>query len=379
MTKMTANNSEIERIPIKLNHQDLQVNDLKVLNDKVSRRIFNCEKGEWEDVVTNKTELVVSETEPRSFKTAENDWMTSSKEIAEIKIRMRIKNTVEECIKYRIVSEPLNNFDKAVLEACMAHQYQGKEFITLNTILKYLGGTRQLDSRNSLLRQAIRDSVDKLRFIDIRLDLTQAYEKLKRLQKPDGSPIREFKNKSNLTLEDYLDEVYGEVNNKKANKQLILSNYLLPAKVVTIEVDGQRTSAVKFLDISPLFLYAEDKGETELLEQKLLKPPKLNNTPINIRLKNYILTRIKSIKRSQKGGGKSLQSIIRFDSIYKNCGDADTVKYDRKFRKRVREAAFKYLNFLKEKHEINGFECLDDSNKEHSKLADCTKFKIELC
>ena len=363
---------DFDQKPIKVKVENILVDgkNIKILNDKVSRKIFSLEKEEWENFVTDKIPVKILEKEPRSFRTPGGEIMTATKPVAEIKIRARIKKTVEECIKQEIISEPLNNFDKAVLEACMTHQYHGRDYITMDTIYKYLGGTRQL---GNMMRQEIENSLDKLRLIDIKMDVTQAYLNLKRLQKPDGSPIRELKSLKRKTKIDYISEIEGEVREPKA----FLTNYLLPASVLTIEFNGIKTTAVKFLDVSPLFLYAEDKGETLELQQKLLQPPKLNNTQINIRMKNYILSRIESMLRSKRGGGKNLVEVITFKGIYNGSGNSLTVKTDRNFRKRVREGAVKYLEFLKQEKKIKGFTPVNKEGKYLIDLAKCEKFLIQ--
>lgn len=377
--------SELTRKPIKISQTELYIrdskhsDDLRVLNDKVSSRVFGCDEDEWEDVVTDQKSLSVMEREPRKIGTPGGKSKVVSKDVAEVQIRMRIKNTVDECIRYRILREPLNNFDKAVLEACMTHMYKGKGYITFDAIFEYLGGKREPSDN---MRQQIEDSVDKLRFIDIRLDVTQAYENLKRLQKPDGTPKREFKqSKPKPKLDDYLDEIdcpSKSAAKKKPKYRAILSRYLLPADVLTVTMDGRTFTAVKFLDISPLFLYADDKGETMLLEQKLLRPKELNNTKRMICMKEFILLRVNSIKRSRQGGGKPLNPVITFDSIYEACVKTQAALNNRDLRKSLRDSAFEYLKFLRVKGHITDFDCLDDDDVVHSNLAECSKFSLDM-
>lgn len=341
---------EIETIIV--DPMQLKSTDLVVVNDKLSKSLFSQTLPEWENIATDKLPIEVIEREPRTISTP-NCKKTIIKDLAHVSLRVRIRKVVEECIRQSILTEPLNNFDKAILEACATHQYSGKSYITINTIFKYLGGNEKL---SKIMYQKIIDSIDKMRFIDIRLDLTDAYKNLKRLQKPNGKPKQE--NYANLD-------------------KIIVTNYLLPAKIATVSISGQRVDAVKFLDISPIFKYAVDKGETARLEQRLLSAPKINNTETNIQLKNYILTRIQSIKRSKRGGGKILVSTLLLSSIYENCGIPLTEKPDRKTKKRIRDATLKYFQYLEFSGEIAEFKTVDDTNTEFDDIAKCTKVVIK--
>lgn len=358
---------------IKLNQTDLIIGDLRLLTDKVSAQLFSYEGDDWKKLVTSQTLLVVKEKEPRSFYTADNVRKTTSKFVAETTVKLRIKPGTDESTKQKILDNPLNSFDKLILSVCSSHQLKSKKYITVKTIFKYCGGNRQPETK---FAQNIEDSIDKLRFIEVKMDVSQAYANLQRLQKPNGKPIRPFKLKEAFNLGKYLDEMESRKPKKKDIPEIILSDYLLPAKTLTVEVNGIRTTAIQFYDSSPVVMYALDKEETTLLAHKLLSP-KINNTHMVVCLKTYILMRIKAIKRSKNGGGKSLEPIITFKSIYENCGDTEKIKTDRKFRKRVRDTAFKYLTFLRTEKEILNFQSLDANNKSQLDLAKCVKFKID--
>lgn len=342
---------ELERI--RMTQQQLVAGNLVTLTDKVSHNLFCQNLNAWSELLNHKTTLSVIETEPRTIDTMTGRRVVN-KQIAETTIKLGIEKAIDDCTKQAILTAPLNNFDKAVLEACATHQYNGESAITVKAIFKYIsGGSTDL---TPTMRKAIIYSIDKLRNIDVTIYATAAYTKLRRLQKPNGKPKQK----------------------PDTNGKITLVNHLLPSKRIEVEINGQFTDGIKFLDVSPVFCYASDKGETVTLAKKLLNAPKIRNTEILIQLKKYILTRITTIKRSIKGGGRGLYPTLLFKSIYNNCTNSEKMLKDKEFRKRVRESSMKYLEFLKTEKEIKNFKSVDDNGIPHVNLAKCTKFIVEI-
>ena len=338
--------------PEKVSQTQLIAGDLIALNSELSQKIFHQSTGEWSDVINKRKPIVLVEEEPRRVLT-KSGWRSIPKPLAEVSAHLTINKNVAAAVKRCIENSSLESFDEIVLEACATHQYLGKDYITVNTIFKYMGGNGDPDTK---MRQQIIDSVDKLRGLDIRIDATEAYKKLERLQCPIGKPKR------------------------KPDKQgrIVLVDNLLSAKRLEIEVDGHILDAIKFKDVSPIFLYTQDKGETQVLSQKLLAASRLRATKNFIALKHYILCRIRSIQRSQKNGS-DLKNTITFQALYNNCGDPEKAKTDSKFRTRIREAAVEYLKVLVKEGEIKEFKCVDDNFQQHSEIAKCTKISIKFC
>lgn len=343
-----------KKSPVHVKSSSLESKDLTVITDNKVNKIFSIQENHWDELQDKEIlSYHLTEKEPRTVVTPQGK-RCFTKEISETTVKLRIEKAIDDCTKQAILTSPLNNFDKAVLEACATHQYHGENYITVNTIFKYLGGTCD---PNPTMVQKIMDSVNKMRFIDVRIDATESYKKLKRLQKPDGTPKR------------------------KPNKdgKIILSNYLLPSKKVEIEVNGVTVEGgIQFLDVSPIFQYSQDKGELATLEKKLLQARKeaINCTDKSIKLKNYILSRLNAITRSRKGGGKSLAPTITFEGLYNNCiEDPEKIK-DRPTRQRTRETAEKYLQFLVSEKKIKSFTIVGKDNKPKDKLADGVKFSL---
>lgn len=331
----------------KVSQTQLVSGDVHSMTGELPPQIFNKSS---KDNINKRQPIVVVEEEPRNVLTKKG-WRPVSKPLAEVSVHLSINKNVSAAVEKCIRNSGLESFDRIVLEICATHQYHGKDYITVNTIFKYMGGNGDPDPK---MRQRIIDSVDKLRGLDIRIDATEAYQKLHRLQRPLGKPKR------------------------KPDKQgkIVLVDNLLSAKRLEIEVDGHILDAIKFKDVSPIFLYTQDKGETQVLSQKLLAASRLRATKNFIVLKHYILSRVRSMARSKKNG-TDLKPTITFQAIYKNCGDPEKAQSDRMFRKRVRDATVVYLNSLVEEKEICEFHCVDDNFQPQTETAKCTKILIK--
>lgn len=165
-------------------------------------------------------------------------------------------------------------FDKEVILACISeyvtHTNKGekKHYITtLESIYRAMVGDDGSDNRRKSLYpktlEKIKQSIDKARFCNLTIDLTDA---CKKFCYNNGKPI-------------------------------ILQGYVLP--VVFADgyiVNGQATTVLKFLDISPLFTAAElQNGQILTYDKKMLAIPTVNNTEDVIRLKGYIFRRVLEI------------------------------------------------------------------------------------
>lgn len=362
------------KLPLQVIPKQLKSRDLITVHEKVTNAIFGSTEEDdpqkdapWGDVVSGKTSLTVIEKEPRTVYDTAGKPKTINKSLATVTIQLGIREAVDECIRHAILTEKLGEFDRIVLEACLTHQYHGQLGIAISTIFKYMGYGGEVPPT---IRRDIWNSIDKMRHIDVIIDATEAYEKLERLHNTDGTPKR--KPIKNDKKSNWIDDI--ESNNKttrrKQNK-FILKGYLLPATDIDICCNGLTFEGIKFLDVSPVFSYAKDKGETGIISQHLLQAAKQRATKNFIALKHYILCRIRSIRRNS-----TLTPAITFDSLYKNCGDPERAKSDSKFRTRIREATLEYLKTLKTEKEIKSYDCVDRNNQKHSDISKGVKILV---
>lgn len=363
-----------EKSSLQFTPKQLQPGDLITVHEKVSNAIFGSAEDDesqkevpWKDAVSGRTMLKVVEKEPRTVYDISGKPKTINKSLATVTIQLGIRKAVDECVKRAIMTEKPGEFDRAVLEACLTHQYRGQLGIAISTIYHYMGYKGEVPPT---IRRDIWNSIDKMRHIDVTIDATEAYQKLKRLHNTDGTPKRipiKVDAKSSW-LEDA--ESSAKKPRRKQNR-FILKGYLLPAIDVDICCNGLTFEGIKFLDVSPVFTYAKDKGETGVISQHLLQAAKQRATKNFIALKHYILCRIRSIRRNS-----TLTPAITFDSLYNNCGDPEKAKTDSKFRTRIREATIEYLKTLKTEKEIKSYDCVDRNNQIQTDISKCVKIML---
>ena len=330
------------------NHADKEI---WIPNDVVSAAIFHQSPEKYKKLIEDESNaLFIPEREPRIIKTPQGK-KSIPKQIATTTVQFRIKQAIDEaideCDKSNSLTVPLNGFDKTVLAACMTRQHSGYSWITTTRIYHMLGGSR--DVPNEKMKQDIVNSIDKMRGIDVRIDATEAYQKLKRLQHANKSTVH-------------------------TNALMVMC--LLPCDYMVAYVNGHLDDNVVFFNaISPVFRFALDKNEIVTVPRRLLMTPNINTTYLSTQIKIYIITRIKSIARSLTGGGCRLHNVIDIDTLYMACAPMESIKNDRKLRKRIRDIAHEYLDFLVYVVEIAGFSCLDE-NDAPTTLNNAAKFQI---
>lgn len=345
----------VKRIPIiddthRINNNRTDTK-LMIPDDVVSKAVFQQSPEKYKKLLEDESNaLFIPEREPRTIKTPQGT-KSITKQIAtttvQFKLKQVIDDAIEKCDKPNNLTEPLNGFDKSVLAACMTRQHSGYSWTTITRIYHMLGGTRNVPTAK--MKQDIINSIDKMRHIDVRIDATEAYLKLYRLRHPN-KPI------------------------KQANAVMI--RCLLPCDYSVAYVNGHLDDSVVFFNaISPVFQFALDKNEIVNVPRRLLTTPAINTTYLSIQSKIHIISRIKAIARSMSGGGKTLHNIIDLDTLYLACAPFEAIKNDRKLRKRIRDIAYQYLDFLVYVAEIAGFNCLNDNNQPVP-LKKCSKFQI---
>lgn len=341
----------LKRIPIVEDVKKLNDNrankEIWIPNDVISAAIFHQSPDKYKKLIEDESNaLFIPEREPRTIKTPQGN-KTVSKQVATTTIQFRVKQAIDEaideCDKSNSLTVPLNGFDKTVLSACMTRQHSGYSWITTSRIYHMLGGTQNVPPEK--MKQDIVNSIDKMRGIDVKIDATEAYQKLKRLQ-----------------------------HTNHANALMIMC--LLPCDYMVAYVNGHLDDNVIFFNaISPVFRFALDKNEIVTVPRRLLMTPNINTTYLSTQIKIYIITRVKSIARSLTGGGCHLHNVIDIDTLYMACAPMESIKNDRKLRKRIRDIANEYLEFLVYVVEIAGFSCLDENNAPTT-LSKAAKFQI---
>lgn len=266
-------------------------------NDKLTRTLFNLPVEEFTDMIFNGVGNCVTEN-PKS-------------RTSKVKTKFRLEN-VGTCE----LSEPLNEFDRAILDVCVSAQQAGASVITADIIWRMMAGDK---SRNTKVRPsqkaAVLASVERLMSLRITVDFSQACAKMKRYS--------------------------------RAGKRLVST--ILPCKYVDgVTVNGQPDCAViYFFDESPLLTIARAKSQLLTYDVSLLDVPNQNNTTPGVRLKSYLVRRVHEIIAHK------MTPTITFADVFKKCGlvDANNDK-KHKARKFIRDV----FEHLKTEGKIRDFE-----------------------
>ena len=221
-------------------------------------------------------------------------------------------------------SDPLNVIDYAVLSVCASEFDVGNRYTTAAIILRGLIG--KVGNQNVRPRpdqyRAIINSVKKLMFTGIEIDLSVTNEKLN------------YDGKKKIT------------------------SALLPAKIVETSINGQVVEdVIYFLDESPLMEIARARKQIITYDAEILDVPNQNNTPLVIALKNYIIIRVLEIKLHK------MTPTLTLDNIFQNCRIEN---HDKKTKLRAREYIDDFFKHLQAKGVIKSFEFVKKGNKFYS-------------
>ena len=220
-------------------------------------------------------------------------------------------------------------FDKEVILACISeyvthiNQGENKHYITtIESIYRAMIGDDGSDNKRKRpypkTLEKIKQSIDKARFCNITIDLTEACKK------------------------------FGY--NK--GKPMILQNYLLPCAYADgYIVNGQPTTVIKFHDISPLFTAAElQNGQILTYDKKMLAIPTVSNTEDVIRLKGYIFRRVLEIIAHK------MTPTLILKTVFDETGFWD---FNRDKKRKLLTHIEKFFDYLLEIHKIKSYFFLD--------------------
>jgi len=129
---------------------------------------------------------------------------------------------------------------------------------------------------------------------------------------------------------------------------------LLLLRRVKLRCNGQELDGYSVIEEPILYRYAKQVGQLSTLDRKLLDVP-VNNTEVNIVLRNELLERIDTMKK-RKG---KISNNISFETLYKLAGIGE----NRKERERIRTAVEKMLNAWKKEGFISGYAMNQEKRK----------------
>ena len=269
--------------------------------DKLSNHMFNYTADEFKDIILNHEECECVEGQDRKGKEVTTPYYLSAAE------------------EYADLS-PLTAFDRELLYGIASAYEQGFKFLSFKMMLSAMTGDVK-DKDLSKRLEAIKAAIKRLMTV-IRIDLAPLLKAFPKYRKRHVGSAE-------------------------------LISPILPCKILDIvEINGQRTFAVELLDESPLMTVAKLKQQLITYDLEPLAVPNQNNTEQVIVIKNYLLRRIKLIKRG-------LNSTMLFDTIYRECGLADADKWQ---KQNARKEILVTLNHFKAVGVIKDFKAERQGN-----------------
>ena len=223
-------------------------------------------------------------------------------------------------------TDPLTEFDRAVLSVCASNWNVGNYFVTPAIVLRGLTGKNGIGGNGKIHKEQrtyIMNSIIKLMSTIIWIDDSDVNEQLN----------------------------YDETNNSKK------CSAILPSYFVEKTINGQDATIIYFDRESPLMEMARARKQLLTYDVSLLDVPNQNNTPMNITIKNYAINRIQEIKLHK------LNPILTFDDIFKKC-HIDNANRDKKAD--ARNNLIKFFENLKVKNELKSFELTKKGNSFYS-------------
>ena len=213
------------------------------------------------------------------------------------------------------VDKTLTAFERELLYVAISAWEQGYQFLSFKMILNALTGDVK-DKDLSKRLEAIKASVKRLMTV-ITIDLAPLLKAFPKYRKRHVGSAE-------------------------------LTAQILPCKMLDVEINGRRTFAVELLGESPLMTVAKLKQQLITYDLEPLAVPNQNNTEQVIVIKNYLLRRIKLIKRG-----------LNSTTIYRECGLADADKWQ---KQNARKEILVTLNHFKAVGVIKDFKAERQGN-----------------
>ena len=288
----------METVQPKTNIQFYPAKKRIVPNCKLCKVIHNLTRDEYDYMVVKDKKRRIIE-------------MRHHKRYGEINSLYKISNTDDYDN-----TDPLTEFDRAVLSVCVSNFAIGNRCVTPAVILRGLTGKTSKGGKGKVnLDQldAILFSVKKLMSTIIDLDDTQTNECLD----------------------------YG------SKKSAIICSAILPAYVAKeTTINGQDAYIIGFDRESPLMQIARERKQILTYDTELLDVPGQQNTWMNITLKNYAMSRVQEIKLHD------MHPTLTFADLFAKARINNT---DNKIKQRARECLIKLFEHLQNKGEIHSF------------------------
>ncbi len=288
---------KIDKETVKRNEQIYPARTRIEMNDKITKTVFNLNEEVFFKLVNGQKVLGVDE-------------LQSHPKFGTITSYVQIFNS-----EGAAANEPLNQFDRAVFNVLISQKLSGNVATTPKVIFRGLTGKIANNDFKMYPNQqaAIMRSIIRLMSTTIRVDMTDACAKL---GYNDGEPLKR-------------------------------TNNIFPCEIIEARVNGQDATVIFFKDDSPLYETASAKNQILRYDPTWLNAPTISNTPRNIAIKNYLMTRVMEILSHK------LTPTLTFKKIFEKCGLA-TAGVKAKFD--ARQVVIAFFEHLYESGVISEFD-----------------------
>lgn len=248
------------------------------------------------------------------------------------------------------LSKNITQYDFDIMDAVYSLYINGCSVFSPEMVARMISG--KLDGRVSAQKiGSVTRSINKLRHVDITIDLTDEYIK-------SGRELPEDRTLLNRTSYLLPLDVYSAVipDNGK-----VLKN----RKAMVDDEEIEIIAGYEFIKKPVLYTYAEQHGDIENFPMALLSDPSISDTDENTAIKWYIVRRIAALRKA-KNKTKELQDIIYYDEEERQGAFADLWynpdEYSnwRKKKAKIHEAIVAELEICVREKFIKSYEVLKD-------------------
>ena len=205
-------------------------------------------------------------------------------------------------------------YDRAIHNAVCSLYVAGNDIVTPAMVYRTMNGMTETEYVSSQAIEAVKNSLDKSRFLRLRINFTE-----------------EAKARN--------------INVDRAE----IDNYLLPAKVITVEAGGNRIDAYKIYETPALYKYAQYTKQIISIPLELLDTKEATrNTEEIIPIKEYLIRRIEIMRHD-----RTMSNKILYDTIFEEAGIGQ-INRDKSYD--LRKGIKAILNLWKNQNYIKDFQ-----------------------
>lgn len=254
-------------------------------NDKLSGKVFNQSADNCTAMLEDGAEAQFVEMTRKGKKIYTSFWLEA----------------VGDCCDF----EPLNEFDFAVLTACISFFEGGFPDVSVDMLFRLMTGSKRVHARPEQ-RAEILASVDKMMCRRIKIDMSDVCRAVKKYDSRLSKPV--------------------------------ITSTILPCKRLSAKINGKQADVIHFFEESPLMTVARAKRQILTFASDELAVPNLNNTSRVVMLKFYVVERVREVIQQNLKPAS-----VTFADVFKKCGLSDATRWQQQDARKAIRAVFEHL------------------------------------